>query len=155
MFPNDWSNFKERITTLVPEMKADEISEKDFNPGFPLYEHRLQLQFWASNRGQLLSRTVGGMMRYEKALRILALLEHPRPATMPEKVSRHVSILCHSRSTLSHPLTLQEYSKWIDRLVSYKFEYVVTAQTYGKNRTSTDVKLRWLGEFPWGAPCSS
>jgi 1,3-beta-glucan synthase len=124
MFPKDWSNFRERISTLVPEMKADEISEKDFNPGFPLYEHRLQLQFWASNRGQLLARTVGGMMRYEKALRILATIEHPKPNTMAEK----------------------EYNKWIDRLVSYKFEYVVTAQTYGKNRNSPDLKLRWLGE---------
>ena len=35
--------------------------------------------------------------------------------------------------------------RWIDRLVSYKFEYVVTPQTYGKNRYSPDVSVKAQG----------
>ena len=35
MFPTDWSNFKERIKTLVPEVVVEELSEQDFAPGGP------------------------------------------------------------------------------------------------------------------------
>jgi hypothetical protein len=37
----------------------------------------LDLQLWATQRGQTLARTVDGMMLYEKALRLLATLEEP------------------------------------------------------------------------------
>lgn len=33
MFPGEWSNFKERMKTLVPDIKVDELSETDFAPG--------------------------------------------------------------------------------------------------------------------------
>lgn len=36
----------------------------------------LQLQLWASNRGQTLSRTVRGMMYYSQAVRLLAVVEN-------------------------------------------------------------------------------
>lgn len=36
----------------------------------------LQLQMWASNRGQTLSRTVRGMMYYSQAVRLLAVVEN-------------------------------------------------------------------------------
>ena len=36
--------------------------------------------------------------------------------------------------------------RWIDTLIAPKFEYVVTPQTYGKNRVSKDLRLRWLAE---------
>ena len=49
-----------------------------------MYELRLELQLWASQRGQLLARTVNGMMKYEKGLRILARLEHPKPPAMSQ-----------------------------------------------------------------------
>lgn len=39
---------------------------------------------WASLRGQLLARTVHGMMLNDTALRVLARLEHPKPPAMSE-----------------------------------------------------------------------
>lgn len=36
----------------------------------------LQLQMWASNRGQTLSRTVRGIMYYSQAVRLLAVVEN-------------------------------------------------------------------------------
>lgn len=60
-----------------------------------LYEYRMELQLWASCRGQLLARTVTGMMRNEKALRVLVKLEHPKPPDMSEL----------------------EYHQWMDNMV--------------------------------------
>ncbi|KAG1659988.1 hypothetical protein FOA52_009662 [Chlamydomonas sp. UWO 241] len=124
MFPNEWVNFKERMKTLVPDVVVDELSEVDFGPGQMLYEHRLELQMWASQRGQLLARTVNGMMRYEKAIRTLAQMELPKPPSMSES----------------------DHQKLIERIVQSKFEYLVTPQTYGKNAASTDVRHKWLAE---------
>jgi hypothetical protein len=42
-----------------------------------LPEARMELMLWASERGQMLSRTVKGMMMYASALRQLELLEAP------------------------------------------------------------------------------
>ncbi len=36
--------------------------------------------------------------------------------------------------------------RYIDQIITYKFEYVVTPQTYGHLRDSKDVKLRWLAD---------
>lgn len=43
-------------------------------------------------------------------------------------------------------LPLPATCRWIDQIIAYKFEYVVTAQTYGKTRDSTDLRLRWLAK---------
>ncbi len=83
-----------------------QVSEDAFAPGGPLAELALELQLWASYRGQLLARTVRGMMCYDKALRILARLENPCPPNMP----RHT------------------YDEWISQVVASKFSYVVSAQ---------------------------
>lgn len=99
---------------------------KSILPGCQLHDYALDLQFWASQRGQLLARTVHGMMLAEKGLRVLAKLEYPMPTDMSEL----------------------DYKKWVDRLVGSKFEYVVAPQTYGKNRISKDVKLRWVVLHP-------
>ncbi|MEW5318200.1 MAG: hypothetical protein WDW38_009440 [Sanguina aurantia] len=121
MFPQEWENFKERIKKLEPSINLATVSEHDFAPGCQLHDYALDLQFWASQRGQLLARTVHGMMLAEKGLRVLAKLEYPMPTDMSEL----------------------DYKKWVDKLVGSKFEYVVAPQTYGKNRISKDVKLRW------------
>ncbi len=55
-----------------------------------------------------------------QALRVLAKLEHPRPPDMSDLA----------------------YHRWIDKLVTSKFEMVITPQTYGKNRDSKDVRLK-------------
>jgi len=62
LYRNDWNNFLERL-----EIKdEDKIWSKKFLQ---------QTRIWASLRSQTLSRTVSGMMYYEKALRLLANLE--------------------------------------------------------------------------------
>ncbi|KAG2500666.1 hypothetical protein HYH03_001432 [Edaphochlamys debaryana] len=122
MFPYEWSNFRERMAAMVPGVKATDLSEHDFAPGCDMHEFKLELQMWASLRGQLLARTVHGMMLNEVSLRVLAKLEHPMPPNMNEL----------------------EYKRYIDQLVNPKFEYVVTPQTYGKNRVSKDLRMRWL-----------
>lgn len=48
-------------------------------PGGLLFEWRTELQLWASYRGQLLARTVKGMMAYERAMRLLVRIEYPAP----------------------------------------------------------------------------
>jgi len=62
LFKNDWSNFLERLGLK----DDDKIWSKKC-----IGETRL----WASLRSQTLTRTVSGMMYYEKALRLLANLE--------------------------------------------------------------------------------
>ena len=37
---------------------------------------KLELQLWASYRAQTLARTVRGMMYYEQAIRLLAVVSH-------------------------------------------------------------------------------
>ena len=62
LFRTDWNNFLERLSIH----DEDKIWSKKY-----IEEARI----WASNRAQTLSRTVSGMMYYEKALRLLANLE--------------------------------------------------------------------------------
>ena len=54
------------------------------SPPPPLCAAQLELQLWASQRGQLLARTVHGMMLNETALKVLARLEHPKPPSWSE-----------------------------------------------------------------------
>ena len=62
LFPDEWENFCERIGVLTMVTQLPKTGEK-------------ALQRWASDRSQLLSRTVRGMMRYAEGLRVLARLE--------------------------------------------------------------------------------
>eukprot|EP00983_Pelagomonas_calceolata_P109339 1159548-Pelagomonas_calceolata.AAC.9 len=82
MLPKDWNNFKERMKMLIPDIDVNSLTENDFTQGNWLYDFRMELQIWASCRGQLLARTVTGMMRNVKALQLMAKLEHPIPHTM-------------------------------------------------------------------------
>jgi hypothetical protein len=67
---------KYRVKDAVPA----KISERDFQLGqggvFSAFdEARMDIMLWASERGQMLSRTVKGMMMYGAALRQLELIE--------------------------------------------------------------------------------
>jgi len=62
LYKNDWTNFLERLE-ISDESKI--WSKKNIE----------ETRIWASIRAQTLSRTVSGMMYYEKALRLLANLE--------------------------------------------------------------------------------
>ena len=62
LLPDEWEHFCERVGVLT--MVAQ----------LPTTAHAA-LQRWASDRAQVLSRTVRGMMRYGDGLRVLARLE--------------------------------------------------------------------------------
>ena len=62
LFPDEWENFCERRGLLSTTVKMPPAEEK-------------ALMRWASDRSQVLSRTVRGVMRYGEALRLLARLE--------------------------------------------------------------------------------
>ena len=119
----EWDNLMER---LGPELNKANINPKsvreaDFDEGGPLAGSRNQLLQWASFRGQHLSRTVKGMMAYEKALRLLAKIENPNPG---------VSAL--------------RYNSAIDDLVKSKFSYVVASQKFGAADKSRKPADKWL-----------
>eukprot|EP00198_Chlamydomonas_reinhardtii_P003824 XP_001693160.1 glycosyl transferase [Chlamydomonas reinhardtii] len=128
MFAFEWSNFKERLRRQVgaevdiPDWS--QVTELDFGSGGLLFDYRLELQLWASFRGQLLARTVRGMMCYERALKVLCRMEYPTPVG----------------------ITDADYERWVDNMVASKFEYVVAVQTYGRNSRSKDLRLRQLAQ---------
>jgi callose synthase len=68
---------------------------------------------WATRRGQTLGRTADGMMLYEKALLLLAKLENPAQS-----------------------------KQGIRDTVLRKFQFLVSAQCYGKQLRDNDVKAR-------------
>ena len=119
----DWDNLMERLSPALKNtnIDANSVRESDFDEGAPLAHCRMDLLQWASYRGQHLSRTVRGMMAYEKALRLLAKIENPNPG---------VSAL--------------RYNSSIDDLVRSKFSYVVASQNYGNTRKAMNPSDRWL-----------
>eukprot|EP00808_Paulinella_micropora_P006142 g12273.t1 len=100
IFPQEWANFMERngLTSSDPSVLKMNKS----------HEARL----WATRRGQTLYRTVNGIMRYQKALELLAQLENPQDAT------------------------------GLSQTCQQKFQYVVSCQVYGKQRRELDPKAK-------------
>ncbi|GLC51113.1 hypothetical protein PLESTB_000467200 [Pleodorina starrii] len=124
VFPDDWKNFLERLSGFLGGADLARVTENDFAPLGPLHALAPELQLWATYRGQLLGRTVRGMMCYRRAVRMLVDLEYPRPAEVSPEA----------------------YNSWAEDLVDSKFQYVCTCQVYGKNRKATDIRRRWLSE---------
>ena len=60
-------------------------------------------------------------MCYDKALRILARMEHPRAAGRDNGTSR-----CHGKQ----PTTRLQYEAWVEKLVERKFCHIVSAQVW-------------------------
>ena len=122
-YPMDWDNLLQRLAPSLKKANLDGrlVNEADFDDGGPLASERMQVLHWASYRGQLLARTVRGMMAYEAGLRLLARIENPNPG---------VSSL--------------RYNSAIDDLVRSKFCYVVASQRYGDLRKAPNAKGRWL-----------
>lgn len=74
---------KKKIVAKVKNQRADDdmdpIDHEDIVKALKvidLDEITLQLQLWASNRGQTLARTVRGVMYYSQAVRLLAVVEN-------------------------------------------------------------------------------
>ncbi|KAG1671275.1 hypothetical protein FOA52_010846 [Chlamydomonas sp. UWO 241] len=137
-YPKDWECFKERLGEQLGGMDLSATVESDFEAGAPLHELGLQLQLWASFRGQLLARTVRGMMCYDKALRILARMEYPSAAAASS--AGGLPKIGQAGAAQS------QYEAWLDRLVEKKFCHVVSAQVYGTARASKIARQRWQAE---------
>lgn len=81
-FHTEWAAFVQRMCIKydVPGLTPAAVTERDFrvkdNGVFSAHDGaRMDLMLWASERGQMLSRTVKGMMMYPAALRQLEFLE--------------------------------------------------------------------------------
>lgn len=70
------------ITAVQKKRKNDGLDEVDPKEveeaarAVDVDDMMLQLQMWASNRGQTLSRTIRGIMYYSQAVRLLAVVEN-------------------------------------------------------------------------------
>ncbi|KAF0698946.1 Aste57867_10468 [Aphanomyces stellatus] len=71
----------------------------------------MEVQLWASYRGQTLARTIRGMMYNEEAIKFLYWLELGNDEPMPDSGVKE-----------------------LDEMVALKFNYVVTCQIYGKQK---------------------
>lgn len=126
LYRRDWENFLARMEETKPGslcgIEASKVSEEDFCEKGALSSLALEVQQWASLRGQHLARTVRGMMAYESALMLLARWETPKPDDISQ----------------------EDYDRWLEDLIASKYTYVVASQNYGNNKKSGNVANRWL-----------
>jgi hypothetical protein len=138
---SQWSNFIERVKQLAAEhpditpqqkdhVRYLEVSEYHFMKGEVLHPLKDELLLWASNRGQLLARTVRGMMAYRRALLVHADMECPPlgPVSGPEGGVGAAKL---------RQLLLEE-------LVDRKYQYVLSGQALSLmagNKSS--LKAQW------------
>lgn len=85
-----------------------------FLPGGPLHPLKLELLLWASWRGQLLARTVRGLMSYRAALQALAAYENPH--LMPVQQQQQLEGLEEKHHRLSKEQ--QQLQQWLQKLES-------------------------------------
>ncbi|PWZ40494.1 DEAD-box ATP-dependent RNA helicase 7 [Zea mays] len=114
IYPDEFRNFLQRI-----DFKLKDEEE--------LKERMDEICNWASYRGQILTRTVRGMMYYRKALEIQCLQD----MTDPAKVDRDRSIESYQE--------LQSDIEMAQAIADIKFTYVVSCQVYGMQKTSKDL----------------
>ncbi|CAD5184157.1 unnamed protein product [Musa acuminata subsp. malaccensis] len=106
IYPDEWTNFLER---LGPKASNEEI------------------QYWASFRGQTLSRTVRGMMYYREALKLQAFLDRASDSGYAAIDGEQ------NKRNSQHALSAQS-----DALADMKFTYVVSCQNFGAQKSSGD-----------------
>lgn len=117
IFPDEWRNFRERISATDDEFEERVISGK-------LETSELQeLRLWASYRGQTLARTVRGMMYYRRALMLQSFLENPSG-----DIER------------GYPIASFESSFHARAQADIKFTYVITCQIYGQQKQKQDAR---------------
>ena len=99
VYRKEWLNFQERM----------EVDPRGHDPLYRLQQRRE----WCSYRGQTLLRTVRGMMFYEKALKVLALLEmapYANGAGTPQQLAAAKAI---SRRKYQYVLSCQRYGQFL------------------------------------------
>ncbi|KAL3528069.1 hypothetical protein ACH5RR_012725 [Cinchona calisaya] len=119
IYPDEWNNFLERLNCNEYEVWENE-------------ENILQLRYWASLRGQTLSRTVRGMMYYRRALKLQAYLDM---ATESEILEGYRAVTMPSEEDKKSQRSL--YTQ-IEAIADMKFTYVATCQNYGNQKRSGD-----------------
>ena len=92
LYPGDWANFLERLAPRLGGVDPASVSEEDFCTGGALSHLQMELQLWASYRGQLLARTVRGV----PPLPPRPLLRFGLPAMRVEQHYGRTSILSYS-----------------------------------------------------------
>ncbi|XP_012703765.1 putative callose synthase 8 isoform X3 [Setaria italica] len=110
IYPDQWKNFLERLGSKATNE---------------------EIRYWASYRGQTLSRTVRGMMYYRRALRLQAFLDRTSDqelykgplATEQGKNKRNIH---------------QSLSTEIEALADMKFSYVISCQKFGEQKIKGD-----------------
>ncbi|KAM7475705.1 hypothetical protein LguiB_022948 [Lonicera macranthoides] len=112
IFPDEWENFLERIGRA--DSGDTELQESSSDA--------LELRFWASYRGQTLSRTVRGMMYYRRALMLQSYLEN---RSVGDEDDSRTSFFTTQGFEQSHEARAQ---------VDLKFTYVVSCQIYGQQK---------------------
>lgn len=127
------------------------IMQFHFLPHEPLHKYKEELLLWASCRGQLLARTVRGMMTYRTALAALADFENPRvtASAAAAAAQRHSSAggsssSSNSSSSIPEPDALR--TAILQDLVDKKFSYIVSSQNLGEfgTQVASDLKAAWL-----------
>ncbi|KAI3789511.1 hypothetical protein L2E82_02310 [Cichorium intybus] len=111
IFPDELENFLERMGVENLEDLDDKGKE--------------ELRDWASFRGQTLSRTIRGMMYYQKALKLQAFLDMAED----DDILQGYEAIERGNDTLSAQL---------DALADLKFTHVVSCQLFGSQKTSGD-----------------
>ncbi|TVU33247.1 hypothetical protein EJB05_25038 [Eragrostis curvula] len=114
IYPDEWKNFRERLGS---KLTSEEI------------------RYWASFRGQTLSRTVRGMMYYRKALRLQAFLDR----TNDQELYKGPIVTERGQNKRSiHPSLSSE----LDALADIKFSYVISCQKFGEQKIKGDPRAQ-------------
>ncbi|KAG0486461.1 hypothetical protein HPP92_008556 [Vanilla planifolia] len=110
IYPDEWKNFLERMN--------HNITDED-------------TRYWASFRGQTLSRTVRGMMYYRKALKLQAFLD----LANNQDIMKGCPNIETNHGKRNSQLSL---AAKLDALVDMKFTYVISCQMFGAQKASGD-----------------
>lgn len=141
IYPDEWNNFLERMNLKESADPEDELWDGK--------DQARQLRLWASYRGQTLSRTVRGMMYYQRALDTLAQHDAESEADFKEglttarleSLSRHRSSSKRNVSGLSAKSAMPgermaKKIKAMRAIAGLKFTYVVACQIYGAQKAT-------------------
>ncbi|KAI3780652.1 hypothetical protein L2E82_10637 [Cichorium intybus] len=117
-YPDEWENFLERM------------KREGMNTQMELWTSKVrELRLWASYRGQTLARTVRGVMYYNQALKLLALLDS-------------ASEIDNSEGSVSGGGGDNKASTFLEAhvygQVFMKYTYVVACQIYGTQKLRRD-----------------
>ncbi|KAF8059158.1 CALS3 [Scenedesmus sp. PABB004] len=153
----EWKNFAQRVITR-PDVRATlgpacpakpgDVTPEHFAPGGVLHGWREELLVWASMRGQLLERTVHGIMHYHSALQQLVLMQ--RKAELTAAAAALAGAAGGGGDSVA--VDARERSAWLEAVVQraaqllarQKFSYVVSSQALGEFQNDGGVPRRWL-----------